>query len=644
MLLVHTKTERIMFMKQKTSHRLLALVLVLALMVPLFGTVSATEPEAAVTVLFTHDLHSHLLPSANEEGGEYGGYARLMTVINQQKEIYPDAILIDGGDFSMGSLFQTAYPTSAVELRMMGAMGYDATTFGNHEYDYLPSGFASMLNAAANSGDPLPNILEANYLPPLEGEEGYTEDSAAVWAAFENYGVEEYMILERGGVYFAIFGVMGVNSDACAPNSGMILHDIAATSQRVVDAAIGDCVATYGVEPIVIALSHTGTSGGQGEDYELAQAVTGIDLIISGHTHTTLEEAIMVNDTAIVSVGEYGKNLGVVQLDREDGSLVSYKMVPIDENVEEDPTVAALVESFKSDVENDYLSKYGVSFDQVVAHNTIPFETVDDVYATQHESTLGNVYSDAYHWAVEQNGIEVDVALTASGVVRESLPLGDITVSDVFNASSLGVGTEGELIAIYITGTDLKNALEVDASVQPLMSGAQLFMSGVEYSFNTNRMLFNKVDYAMLRKADGTLEAIEDEKLYCVVTGMYAGQMLGNVETSSFGLIKITPRDAEGNPIAVSDLVNYVVRDENGMALKEWYAISSYLMAMGGEMDAQYAQTDGRKVVYSSLNPVDLLRNANKFTYILLAVVLVLILIVILITKGIIRLFRKKKK
>ena len=644
MLLVHTKTERIMFMKQKTSHRLLALVLVLALMVPLFGTVSATEPEAAVTVLFTHDLHSHLLPFANEEGGQSGGYARLMTVINQQKERYPDAILVDAGDFSMGSLFQTAYPTSAIELRMMGAMGYDATTFGNHEYDYLPSGFASMLNAAADSGDPLPAIVAANYLPPVEGDPAYTEDSAAVWDAFENYGVKEYMILERGGAYFAIFGLLGVDSNACAPNSGMVLHDLAATAQRVVDDAIAECVATYGVEPIVVALSHTGTSGGQGEDYELAQAVTGIDLIISGHTHTNLEEAIMVNDTAIVSVGEYGKNVGVVQLNRENGALVSYNQIPIDENVEEDPAMAAMVESFKSDVENDYLSKYGVSFDQVVVHNTIPFETVDEVYATQHESTLGNVYSDAYHWAVEQNGIDVDMALTASGVVRESLPLGDVTVSDVFNASSLGVGTEGELIAIYITGTDLKNALEVDASVQPIMRGAQLFMSGVEYSFNTNRMIFNKVDYAMLRKADGTLEAIEDEKLYCVVTGMYAGQMLGNVETSSFGLIQITPRDAEGNPIAVSDLVNYVVRDENGMALKEWYAISSYLMAMGGEMDEQYAQPDGRKVVYSSLNPVDLLRNANKFTYILLAVVLVLVLLVTVITRAIVRKIRRKKK
>jgi len=131
--------------------------------------VQAGAEAGNVTILFTHDLHSHLLPSADGNGGEYGGYARLMTVINQQKDKYPHAILVDGGDFSMGSLFQTAFATSAIELRMLGAMGYDATTFGNHEYDYLPSGLASMLNAAVSSGDRLPAILEGNYLPPKEG-------------------------------------------------------------------------------------------------------------------------------------------------------------------------------------------------------------------------------------------------------------------------------------------------------------------------------------------------------------------------------------------------------------------------------------------------------------------------------------------
>ena len=155
----------------------------------------ASDTDNEITVLFTHDLHSHLLPSTNENGvGEYGGYARLMTAIKAQKAIDPDAILVDGGDFAMGSLFQTAYPTSAIELRMMGAMGYDATTFGNHEYDYLPEGLKGMLNAAVESGDTLPAIVCGNYLPPVEGQEGY---DAEIWDAYNAYGVKEYIILER---------------------------------------------------------------------------------------------------------------------------------------------------------------------------------------------------------------------------------------------------------------------------------------------------------------------------------------------------------------------------------------------------------------------------------------------------------------
>ena len=280
----------------------------------------------------------------------------------------------------------------------------------------------------------------------------------------------------------------------------------------------------------------------------------------------------------------------------------------------------------------------------MLAQNSYKFDTVDEVYATQHESTLGNLFSDAYKAAVEKvSGKKVDVALTASGVVRASIPLGKVTVSDVFNAASLGVGTEGELLAIYLTGKDLKNAIELDASVQPLMRSAQLFMSGVEYSFNKNRMIFNKVDYAMLRNSDGSLSEIENDKLYRVVAGMYMGQMLGSVKETSMGLISITPRDANGDPIATEDLVNYVVKDENGTPLKEWYAIASYIDGMGGEIDPKYEKPDGRKVVYSSLNPIDLLRRANVFTFVAMILVNLVIAGVAFATVKIVKKVKKKK-
>jgi len=184
----------------------------------------------------------------------------------------------------------------------------------------------------------------------------------------------------------------------------------------------------------------------------------------------------------------------------------------------------------------------------------------------------------------------------------------------------------------------------VDASVYPLMHSAQLFYSGVEYSFNTNRMIFNKVDYAMLRRDDGSMEAIEDENLYCVAVGMYMAQMLGSVEETSMGLLSIVPRDAQGQPLDLTRLADSVIRNESGTPVKEWYAIASYLQQMGGQMEERYAAADGRKVVYSSLNPVKLLRNANQFTWIMMGAALMLILLIVCIVVFVRRRILRKRK
>lgn len=627
-------------------RRLLCLVMLLALALSLSVSQvwAADETAEEITILYTHDMHSSFLPKEGPDGHSRGGYARLKTLIDEQKEEHPNALVLDGGDFSMGSLFQTAYSTSALELRAMGQMGYDVTTFGNHEFDYRASGLADMLYAAVDSGDPLPAIVDANYLPPQEDEE--------TWDALYTYGVQDYRILERGGVTYVIFGITGVDSDECAPMSGMELHDPVETAKRVVKEATEQCQNAYGEDPVVICLSHSGTENGKGEDYELAQKVDGIDVIISGHTHTTLEQPIEVNDTYIVSAGENSKNLGVLTLTRtQDGvELKDSRLVPVDERVPEDPEMAAWIEEAKSQVEQDYLADFDLEFDQVLVDNPYQFDTVDEVYDTQHESTLGNLLADAYYWAGNQASQDpVDVALTASGVIRDTFPEGPITVSQVFNVASLGIGADGvpgyPLISVYLTGKDLKNAIEVDASVPPLMSAAQLFYSGVGYSFNTNRMIFDKVDYAVLLGEGGITEPIVDDQLYHVVTGLYIGQMLGAVESSTFNILTVTPRDAQGNPIDISQLEDYILHDDEGNEVKEWYAIASYLQSMGGEMDQKYGQTDGRKLVYSSWNPVSLLKNAGLPTSLailaLVIVVVLLVLMVVLVRKFILRRMRR---
>ena len=113
--------------------------------------------------------------------------------------------------------------------------------------------------------------------------------------------------------------------------------------------------------------------------------------------------------------------------------------------------------------------------------------------------------------------------------------------------------------------------------------------------------------------------------------------MLGAVEDTSFGLLSVTARDKDGSPIDMNHLEDYIVHDREGNEVKEWYAIASYLQAMGGEVNSAYSQTDGRKVAYASWNPVDLLKHPNKFTWIALGVLLALILIVVLVVRLVVR-------
>lgn len=618
----------------KKNARFTALLLVFTLVFALFVPASALTPPMQaqeLTILFTHDTHDHFLPTPKEGGGEYGGYTRLATLLKEERaKAQTPVVTLDGGDFSMGSLFQTVYATDAPELRALGAMGYDVTTFGNHEFDYRSGGLANMLVAAVVSGEARPAIVQANYKPPAS-------DSTS-WTAWNAYGVSDYTVIEKTAsngatVRIGVFGVLGVDADECAPMSGMEFEPIADAARRVV----GELRQNESVD-YIICLSHSGTNKGKGEDYDLARAVDGIDVIISGHTHSTLAEPIQVNDTLIVSCGEYTQNLGVLTIGKPEGkvSLSDYTLRPINETVADDPDMSAMAERFKTLVDEGYLSDFGLTYDQVLAKSDFDFTPISQFGSKQEEDGLGNLIADSYIYAVREaegaDYVPVDFAVVASGVVRASFAKGDITVSDAFNVSSLGSGGDGTpgypLISVYITGKELKDAFEVDASVTPIMPAAQLWGSGMTWSYNPNRMIFNKVTDCRQVLDDGHTIPIDDNALYRVVTGLYSGQMLGAVNGKSFGILTITPKDKDGN--VVTDFEKQIIHTANGSEVKEWYALASYLQSMH-TVDRRYQAPEGRKVINASWDPVELLKHPNWITLLVIAIVLLLVALVVYI-------------
>ena len=664
---------------RRFSAFFLALLLAVLCVLPVGAVAEGCTQETNVTtILFTHDLHSHFLPQSTAEGGESGGYARLKTVIDGERAMNPDALLVDGGDFSIGSLIQTLYTTQAAELRTMGAMGYDAVAIGNHEFDHKGTGFAEMLNSAKAAQQAavelllvdarpledmdayrerfgpvtpvLPTLLEANYAPADDNP-----DRAFIRSAMENYGVTDCVTLERGGVTYGLFGLMGVDSDECAPTSGFTRTDAAKAAKRCVETLKGE-----GAE-IIVCLSHSGTgdSLASSEDEELAKAVDGIDVIVSGHTHSTLAEPLVVNDTYIVSSGPYCQNLGSLTFSW-DGSgekrLLDYRLIPIDETVAEDPEIAGLVEQWKDMVGETYLARYGLTYDEVLTHSDYDLNT--PASAVQENNGLGTLVSDAFLWADRTlNAAYADsphtVSVTADGVLRANLPAGDLTAAMAFDVLSMGVGEDGTsgfpLVAVYLTGKELKAAMEVDASVTPIMPAAQLYMSGAKYAFNTKRMFFNRVYDAALtdvtfdESGTGNAYEIDDNALYRVVTGMYSAQMLGTVKSKSMGLLSLEPKQANGTP--VTDFADCILYDANGNELKEWYALAAYLEQFGedGLPDRYAAPANGCKQVSDSFAPGQLLAGWNGITWVVLGIVLLILVLILLLIRSLRRRIRRKK-
>lgn len=617
----------------------IALILAVVMLASVIMTnVSAAEEKKELTIVFTHDLHSHI------DVAEQGGFARIMSTISKIKADDPNALVVDAGDFSMGTLYQTVFATHALELRLMGQMGFDATTFGNHEFDYTTEKLAKMLDAAKGSGDPLPALLVANI--DWEASEG--EYTQMLKKAMEAYGSKPYTVITKGDVKIGLFGVMGEDSADDAPTSGLVFTDISECAKEVV----AEMKAKENPD-VIVCLSHSGTNSNpaKSEDEILAKNVPEIDVIISGHTHTLLPEGIQVGNTFIGSTGEYGKQIGTMTLKQNSNgrwTVYTYELLTMDETVEEDATLKAVIDSYQPYLQ-EYVGRFGYeSADQVLAENPYTFEG-----STLHQdNALGNLISDAYLYALKQaegEAYEDAIAVVPVGIIRATLNQGQVTVANAFEISCMGIGEDEisgfPLVNCYLTGAELKTLAEVDASVSDLMPAAQLHCAGLQYTFNPNRLILNRVTDVKLTYTD---EEIEDDKLYRVVAGMYSAQMLETVNSKSFGLMSLTPKDKNGE--AITDFSKHIIYDKNGNELKEWYALATYLESFEkneegiSRVPAKYQQPAGRIISVDDTSLGALLEKPNKVFFLVAGVILVVLLLLFLLIFFIIRIVKKHCK
>ena len=636
--------------------KFLLLLLAAAILLPVLtasGLCAFAESEARpLRILFTHDIHSHFFNAEETVDGkkvQFGGAARLKTLLDRNRT--ESSIYVDGGDFSMGTLLQANYSTDAYELRLLGKLGCDATTFGNHEFDYGDDGVAKMLVAAMASGDPLPALVQSN----MKYRGSLSEEQRMLADAMRLYGAKKYIVLERGGIRIAVFGLFGIDCLSCAPTAKMQFTDYVEAAKSTVKTIESE------VSPdLIVCLSHSGTeSETEGEDILLATEVPEIDVILSAHTHSYFEKPVRVGQTLLVCCGEYLHNLGVLDLAvSENGvEVTGYSLLPCDETVPEEPGIAADLETYKQAIGKTYLAEENVSFDQVICRSEFDFMTLDEMTATHQEYPFGNLIADSYLYEAKRNGInDIDVALVGLGTIRDTFRAGDITTEQAFEICSLGVGKDGSaghpILCAYVTGEELKLLVELDASLGPLVSYIKMSYSGLRYTFNTKRVVLDRVTDICLVREDGSTEEILPDKLYKVCCNMYAANMLGMLNGLTYGVLKIVPKFADGTP--VEDFYDCSLYNKQGSEIKEWVAFKNYLMSFPEKdgiptIPASYASASNRKNKVEESGVAKVLGNPGTVTVvvIVLPIVLIALIVVLLLTRKrrkARRLARKERK
>ncbi len=566
------------------NGKFLKFLVVAALLVLVVSVLPAGAQEGGeftLTVLHTNDVHARIdefdkrgNTCDEDEKAEskcFGGVARRQTMVEQIRSEAPNVILVDGGDQFQGTLFYTQYKGGAAQ-EMMNALGYDAMAVGNHEFDDGPGALGSFIRGANFP------VLSANIDDSAEPE--------------LNGAIQAYTVLDVNGQKVGVVGLTTEDAEILSsPGPNVKFNNIEENVQAAVDE-----LTAQGVNKIV-AVSHAGF----GKDQEVAAAVTGLDVIVAGHTNTylsnddedasgpypTVVEGPDGNPVLLVSDFTWGKYLG--RLDAtfdENGVVTSYDGNPIllDSSVEQDAAIQARVQALAAPIEE-------------LVNTPVGFAAVDlDGDRTNcrfGECTLGNLITDAIIWKTAGEGVQI--AFQNGGGIRASIPAGEVTLGDV-----LTVLPFGNLISTFeLTGAEVVEALEngVSRAENPDNEGTGRFaqVSGVRYSWNPNQPVGARIVSAEVKNDDGSYSPIDMAATYKVAANNF--NRGGGDDYQVF----VTARNAYDAGAALDEAVAEYIAINSPVAPKLEGRISQAegeMMAKGeGEMMAEGGTCDQNYVV-----------------------------------------------
>ncbi|MBQ8383326.1 MAG: 5'-nucleotidase C-terminal domain-containing protein [Clostridia bacterium] len=443
-------------MKHKLANLLLAFCTVLLLISP---TALAAQTEAEeIVILYTNDIHTYI-----------DGSIRYSTIA-ALKDTYDNVLLLDAGDHVQGTAYGSMDKGETI-VQLMNAVGYDAATLGNHEFDYGMSGCMQVTYWADYP------YLSCNF---------YNENDGVV----DSTVLEPYEVFEVGGKKIAVVGITTpetISSTTPAyfqDEAGNYIYGIAggedgAALYSAVQSTIDDASKEA---DIVIALGHLGddATSAPWRSEDVIANTTGLDAFIDGHSHSTVPMKEVTdkggNTVILTQTGEYLGAVGKMTVS-EDGITTELLTAEDLAAVTPDTQVKA--------IEDAWITELEAQLGQVIGSTDVTFDNYDmsgNRLVRRQETNSGDFAADALYYLFDDMGMDVDVALMNGGGVRNKAITGEITYQ-----TCKAIHTFGNVACLRTaTGQQILDALEWGArSAGVSEEGSFLQVSGLTYTVDT---------------------------------------------------------------------------------------------------------------------------------------------------------------
>lgn len=435
------------FQRMMVGALTLAMVAGIGLSVPTSRVEAAEGVKGKLVVIHTNDIHGYY-----EKTKSSLGISSVFAIRDYYEKKGANVLLLDAGDFSQGTNLVNYFKgVDAVDF--LNAVGYDAVSLGNHEFDF---GFDSVMAMKDKAKFP---ILDANILDKETGEPYFYANTIFT---FDNMKV-------------GVFGLdtpeaqTKANPKNVAAVSFLAGEELYKCAQAQVDALKG-----AGCD-YIICLAHLGMDEESvgNRSLDVIEHVNGIDLFIDGHSHTEIPGGIKMNDTTLVSTGNYLANIGVVTVDKKEtkATLVSDmklygECAPID----------AFVATYDAIVDEAYAGKFATS-EVALNGNRAPGVRTE-------ETNLGDFAADSYKYNAQEyvgDNMTIHGAIQNGGGIRASIEAGDVSMNTLYTVFPFG----NTISIVTISGAQLLEILEASCYMTPEALGGFPQVSGIEFTIDT---------------------------------------------------------------------------------------------------------------------------------------------------------------